>query len=118
MKQRMISEVLKERYGTKVYRLALSSGSTCPNRDGTCVLPDGTRLFGGCTFCSEGGSGEFAAPFVPVREQIENARSRVDRKIPARIPAEDRRYIAYFQSFTNTYGPADRFRKIYTASLL
>jgi len=117
MKQRMISEVLKERYGTKVYRLALSSGATCPNRDGTCVLPDGTRLFGGCTFCSEGGSGEFAAPYVPVREQIENAKRRVDPKIPARIPAEDRRYIAYFQSFTNTYGPAERFREMFEEAI-
>jgi radical SAM protein (TIGR01212 family) len=117
MKQRMISEVLKEKCGTKVYRLALSSGSTCPNRDGTCVLPDGTRLFGGCTFCSEGGSGEFAAPFLPVREQIESARSRVDKKIPARIPAKDRRYIAYFQSFTNTYGPADRYRKMFEEAI-
>ena len=113
----MISEVLKERYGTKVYRLALSSGATCPNRDGTCVLPDGTRLFGGCTFCSEGGSGEFAAPYVPVPEQIENARRRVDPKIPARIPEKDRRYIAYFQSFTNTYGPAERFREMFEEAI-
>ena len=117
MKQRMISEVLKEKYGTKVYRLALTSGATCPNRDGTCTLPDGTPLFGGCTFCSEGGSGEFAAPHVPVREQIENARRRVDLKIPGRIPAEDRRYIAYFQSFTNTYGPTERFRKIFEEAI-
>ena len=117
MKQRMISEVLKERYGTKVYRLALSSGATCPNRDGTCVLPDGTRLFGGCTFCSEGGSGEFAAPYVPVREQIENARRMVDPKIPARIPEKDRRYIAYFQSFTNTYGPTEHFRRIFEEAI-
>lgn len=113
----MISEVLKERYGTKVYRLALSSGATCPNRDGTCALPDGTRLFGGCTFCSEGGSGEFAAPYVPVPEQIENARRRVDPKIPARIPEKDRRYIAYFQSFTNTYGPAERFREMFEEAI-
>ena len=117
MKQRMISEVLKEKYGTKVYRLALTSGATCPNRDGTCVQPDGTRLFGGCTFCSEGGSGEFAAPYVPVREQIEAAKRRVDSKIPARIPAEDRRYIAYFQSFTNTYGPAEHFRKMFEEAI-
>ena len=113
----MISEVLKERYGTKVYRLALSSGATCPNRDGTCVLPDGTRLFGGCTFCSEGGSGEFAAPYVPVPEQIENARRRVNPKIPARIPEKDRRYIAYFQSFTNTYGPAECFREMFEEAI-
>ena len=113
----MISEVLKERYGTKVYRLALTSGATCPNRDGTCVLPDGTRLYGGCTFCSEGGSGEFAAPFLPMREQIDRARRRVDAKIPARIPAEDRRYIAYFQSFTNTYGPTERFRRMFEEAI-
>ena len=92
----MISEVLKERFGTKVYKLSLTSGCTCPNRDGRI----GT---GGCTFCSEGGSGEFAAPLLPLEEQIRQARRWVDRKISAKISPEDRRYIAYFQSFTNTY---------------
>lgn len=96
MKQRMLSEVLKERFGTKVYKLSLTSGCTCPNRDGTL----GT---GGCTFCSEGGSGEFAAPFLPLEEQIRLARQRVDGKISARIPEAERKYIAYFQSFSNTY---------------
>lgn len=96
MKQRMLSEVLKERFGTKVYKLSLTSGCTCPNRDGTL----GT---GGCTFCSEGGSGEFAAPLLPLEEQIRLARQRVDGKIPARIPEAERKYIAYFQSFSNTY---------------
>ena len=63
MRIRMISDVLKEQYGEKIYRLALSSGCTCPNRDGKV----GT---GGCTFCSEGGSGEFAAKTAPIAEQI------------------------------------------------
>ena len=52
---------MRARFGTKVYRLSLQSGCTCPNRDGTI----GT---GGCTFCSEGGSGDFAAPLLPIGE--------------------------------------------------
>ncbi len=97
MKIRTISDELKLQYGQKIYRLSLSSGCTCPNRDGTIS-------YGGCTFCSEGGSGDFAAPkTLPINEQIRYARERVDRKISNKIKAEDRRYIAYFQSFTNTY---------------
>ena len=106
MRQKTISEVLKEEYGTKVYKLSLSSGCTCPNRDGTI----GT---GGCTFCSEGGSGEFAAPFKALDEQIRQAKERVDRKIPPSIPPADRKYIAYYQSFTNTYGDASRLTSLY-----
>ena len=65
------NESMRARFGTKVYRLSLQSGCSCPNRDGRI----GT---GGCTFCSEGGSGDFAAPLLPLREQIELARARVD----------------------------------------
>ena len=83
MRQKMLSEALRERFGTKVYKLSLSSGCTCPNRDGTIGV-------GGCTFCSEGGSGEFAAPLLPVEEQIRHARARVDGKFPARIPVSER----------------------------
>ncbi len=100
MKIRMISDVLKEQYGEKIYRLALSSGCTCPNRDGTV----GT---GGCTFCSEGGSGEFASPPAPVAEQIEKAKALVRGKTAGQ------HFIAYFQSFTNTYGDMDRLRRLY-----
>ena len=110
MKQKMLSEALRERFGTKVYKLSLSSGCTCPNRDGTI----GT---GGCTFCSEGGSGEFAAPFLPVDEQIRLARARVDGKFPAKIPVSERKYIAYFQSFTNTYGEPERLRALYEETI-
>ena len=97
---RRLSAVLKAEYGEKIYRLALSSGCTCPNRDGTA----GT---GGCTFCSEGGSGDFAAPPVPLAEQIEAARARICQKTDAR------RFIAYYQSVTNTYGDPDRLRALY-----
>jgi len=100
MKIRMISDVLKEQYGEKIYRLALSSGCTCPNRDGTV----GT---GGCTFCSEGGSGEFASAPASVAEQIEKAKALVRGKTAGQ------HFIAYFQSFTNTYGDMDRLRRLY-----
>ena len=100
MKIRMISDVLKEQYGEKIYRLALSSGCTCPNRDGTV----GT---GGCTFCSEGGSGEFASAPAPVAEQIEKAKALVRGKTAGQ------HFIAYFQSFTNTYGDMERLRRLY-----
>ena len=104
------NDAMRARFGTKVYRLSLQSGCTCPNRDGTI----GT---GGCTFCSEGGSGDFAAPFMPIEKQIKEARKRVDTKIPASIAPEDRRYIAYFQSYTNTYGNVDRLRTLYTEAI-
>ncbi len=110
MEYRSFNDAMRRRFGTKVYRLALQSGCTCPNRDGTI----GT---GGCTFCSEGGSGEFAASPAPVAEQIAAARRRVDPKIPASIPAEDRRYIAYFQSYTNTYGDPEELRALYAETL-
>ena len=104
------NDAMRARFGTKVYRLSLQSGCTCPNRDGTI----GT---GGCTFCSEGGSGDFAAPLLPIGEQIEEARKRVDAKISASIAPQDRRYIAYFQSYTNTYGDPERLRRVYSEAL-
>lgn len=104
MKIRMISDVLKEQYGEKIYRLALSSGCTCPNRDGKV----GT---GGCTFCSEGGSGEFAAKTAPIAEQIEAAKKLVSAK------TKGSRFIAYFQSYTNTYGDVNRLRALYTETI-
>lgn len=84
---------MRERFGGKVYRLSLSTGCTCPNRDGRC----GT---GGCIFCSEGGSGEFAQSSVlPIDVQIEKAKELVAGKITSDLAG----YIAYFQSFSNTY---------------
>jgi len=104
MQIRTISEVLKEQYGEKIYRLALESGCTCPNRDGTVG-------HGGCTFCSEGGSGEFASKVAPVAEQIEQAKALVKSK------THGNHFIAYFQSFTNTYGDLDRLRELYMETI-
>ena len=101
---RRLSEVLLQQYGEKVYKLSLSSGCTCPNRDGTLGV-------GGCTFCSEGGSGDFAAACAPIDEQLEEAKARIRQKTDAR------RFIAYFQSYTNTYGDLGRLEALYTETL-
>jgi len=97
---RRLSEALREQYGEKLYKLALSSGCTCPNRDGTIG-------YGGCAFCSEGGSGEFAAKGADIDAQIAEAKKRLCRKTDAK------RFIAYFQSFTNTYGDTVSLKKLY-----
>ena len=102
-----VSEYMKQKYGQKVYRLSLSSGCTCPNRDGTLG-------WGGCAFCSAGGSGDFATEPVSVERQIAEAKKRVDSKFPRSVSPEERKYIAYFQSYTNTYGKTDRLRRIFT----
>ena len=96
----MLSNALKQQYGEKIYKLSLTSGCTCPNRDGTVGR-------GGCAFCSEGGSGEFAASADEIEVQMEEAKERIRKKVSAK------RFIAYFQSFTNTYGDVDRLTKLY-----
>lgn len=101
---RSLNEELREKFGEKVYKLALEGGFSCPNRDGTL----GTK---GCIFCL-GGSGDFAEkPCFSVTEQIEKAKARVESKNPSG------KYIAYFQSFTNTYGPTERLRALFTEAI-
>ena len=102
---RTLSTVLREQYGEKIYKLSLSSGCTCPNRDGTVG-------FGGCAFCSEGGSGEFASTAKEIEVQIEEAKERIRKKVSAE------RFIAYFQSFTNTYGDVGLLTKLYEKVIL
>ena len=99
-----LSDYLQGRYGEKIYKLSLSSGCTCPNRDGTVGI-------GGCTFCSEGGSGDFAADFAPIEEQIEMAKEKIAGKTTAS------KFIAYFQSYTNTYGDVERLTKLYEETI-
>ncbi len=92
---------LKQTYGEKVYRLSLNGGMTCPNRDGTL----GTK---GCIFCSAGGSGDFTpSPLLSVTQQITEARNRITKKTNAR------KFIAYFQAYTNTYAPVSYLEKIF-----
>ena len=101
---RSLNAYLREAFGCKVYKLALSAGCTCPNRDGTI----GTR---GCIFCS--GSGEFAASAsLSIPEQLAQAKRLVAAKA-----GPDARYIAYFQDFTNTYAPAEVLRPLFAAAI-
>ncbi len=100
MKILTVSEELKKRYGEKIYRLALSSGCTCPNRDGTIG-------YGGCTFCSQEASGEFASKPSDIGSQIEEAKALIEKKTDAS------KFIAYFQSYSNTYADAEHLRRIY-----
>ena len=119
-----LNQYLRDRFGCKVYKLSLNAGLTCPNRDGTL----GT---GGCIFCSRGGSGEFAAQLKPgwniqfdkaekkdgedpegeICRQLQNAKKQVAAK------AGTCKYIAYFQAFTNTYGPVSYLRRIFMEAI-
>ncbi len=110
MKYNSLSDYLKEKYNTKVYKLSLSTGCSCPNRDGKIS-------YGGCIFCSEGGSGDFAATGSNLKDQIEYAKTKVDSKISSKIPVNERKYIAYFQSFTNTYGDEDYLINLFSQVL-
>ena len=102
---RSLNDDLRERFGEKLYKLTLNGGCTCPNRDGTL----GTR---GCIFCSEGGSGEFAAsPQLSIQEQIEDGKRRLAGKRPVK------KYIAYFQAYTNTYAPVEHPRRVFTEAI-
>ena len=101
---RSLNDELKRRFGCKVYKLAISGGMTCPNRDGTL----GSR---GCIFCSAGGSGEFAMSSGSVADQLERAKALVAPK------AKNARYIAYFQAYTNTYAPVERLRSLFEEAL-
>ena len=97
--------MLRERYGEKVYRVALNGGMSCPNRDGTL----GKK---GCIFCSQGGSGDFAAnAALSITEQINTQIKSLSSKRPIH------KYIAYFQAYTNTYAPACHLRRIFTEAI-
>ena len=95
---------MKKQYGEKVYKLSVNAGMTCPNRDGTLGV-------GGCIFCSEGGSGDFAARGESVQEQLERGKTFFRGKNVGRL------FIAYFQAFTNTYAPVDRLEALYREAL-
>ena len=101
---RTANDYYKEKYGAKVYKLSLDGGFTCPNRDGSVST-------GGCIFCSALGGGEFAEQGTDITAQLEKAKKRVAAKI------KEGKYIAYFQSFTNTYGPVQKLEKLYRAAI-
>ncbi len=95
-----VNDYYKQKFGEKVYKLSIDGGFTCPNRDGTL----GT---GGCIFCSALGSGEFATRGNNIAKQLESAKQKVESKV------RSGKYIAYFQSFTNTYAPIEKLKTMY-----
>jgi len=100
-----LNDHYRSRFGCKVYKLSLDGGFTCPNRDGTLD----TR---GCIFCSAYGGGEFAqGQCESLAVQLEKAKSRVSAKI------RSGKFIAYFQSFTGTYGPVEQLEALYREAM-
>ena len=102
---RTLSDHYRSKFGCKVYKLAIDAGCTCPNRDGTL----GT---GGCSFCSAAGGGDFAEQqCASIAQQLEKAKRRVAFK------NKNGKYIAYFQSFSNTYGPVSHLENLYRQAM-
>lgn len=98
-------DAMQKRFGKKIYRLSLDGGMTCPNRDGTL----GTR---GCIFCGEKGGGEFAeCRHQSVTKQITASIEHAGKK------AVGRGYVAYFQSFTNTYAPLEKLKELFLPAI-
>ena len=102
-----ISDRLREEFGRKTVKLSIDSGFTCPNRDGTAG-------YGGCAFCSDGGSGELASRAYDAAEMHSSISSQIER-LSAKWP--DAAYLAYFQAFTNTYAPVDVLKDRYLEAL-
>src|SRR5271155_4857904 len=96
---------LRERFQARVYRVPIDAGFTCPNRDGT-------KAFGGCTFCDDRGSG---APTINIKlsiqEQLATGIAHTRKKFKAR------KFLAYFQAFTNTYAPEAALKELYDCAL-
>ena len=101
---RTFRQYCREKFGCKVYKLSIDGGFSCPNRDGTLG-------YGGCIFCNETGSGDFAARCGSITRQLEDAKNWVEAK------NKDGKYMAYFQSFTNTYAPAEILRSRYLEAI-
>ncbi len=99
------SRHLKDEFGFKVFKVALDAGFDCPNRDGTVA-------FGGCTFCSVAGSGDFAGDRVdPIDVQFAEIRDRMHKKW------KDGQYMAYFQAYTNTHAPLEKLKEKFETAL-
>lgn len=104
---RDLNSALRERFGKKIYKISLSTPFTCPNRDGTLGSS-------GCLFCSASGSGNFAASAaLPLEKQMEEGKARVR----AKIQDKEYGYIAYFQSFSSTYGDIHVQRDLFTRAI-
>nr|WP_086940520.1 TIGR01212 family radical SAM protein [Thaumasiovibrio occultus] len=93
---------LHRRYGERVHKLTLHGGFSCPNRDGTIGR-------GGCTFCNVASFADEQAKFVPIEQQLAARAGEVNKRA--------KRYLAYFQAYTNTYAEVEILRKMYEEAL-
>jgi radical SAM protein (TIGR01212 family) len=101
-----LNQFLRKRHGEKVIKLSIDGGFTCPNRDGL-ISSDG------CIFCSESGSGDFSpAASLNITSQLTTSREQLLSKWPSSA-----KYIAYFQSYSNTYAPLDVLKAKYEEAL-
>ncbi len=98
-----LSDDYRNKFGCKVYKLGIDAGFTCPNRDGTLGI-------GGCIFCGSDGGSAFAVREGSVSEQLEQAKKKVALK-------GGKKFVAYFQSFTNTYAPVETLEKLYREAI-
>jgi len=102
---RDLNTYFREMFGHRVHKITIDAGMTCPNRDGTLST-------GGCIYCNAKGSGTGAfGAGKSIREQLESAKEKVARRFKAK------KFIAYFQSFTNTYAPIETLRALYEEAL-
>lgn len=99
-----IDYYLKEKFGEKIFKVSLDGGFTCPNRDGT-------LSYKGCIFCSESGSGEFAG------NRKNSITNQINEQIKFLEKGADKKYIAYFQNFTGTYGNIEHLRSVYEEAI-
>ncbi len=99
-----IDYYLKEKFGEKIFKVSLDGGFTCPNRDGT-------LSYKGCIFCSESGSGEFAG------NRKNSITNQINEQIKFLEKGVDKKYIAYFQNFTGTYGNIEHLRSVYEEAI-
>lgn len=105
VRYRSLSSWLRERFGEPVRKISVDAGLGCPNRDGTISR-------GGCIYCNPRGSGTGAAGRgVSIREQVDLGVSRLSRRFHCR------KFIAYFQSFTNTYGELSKLAPLWADAL-
>ena len=98
-----LTDYYRRKFGCKVYKLGIDAGFSCPNRDGTLGV-------GGCVFCGADGGSSFAVKGSSIARQLTEAKNRVAFK-------GGEKFIAYFQSFTNTYGPVEELEALYRQAM-
>ncbi len=100
-----LKDYFLEKYGRRVQKITVALPFTCPNRDGS-------KAYGGCTFCSEGSKPSMLTPTVPLEVQIREGIERARRKY-----GEDIYFFVYYQSYTNTYADLETLRRVYDTAL-